>query len=71
MEGREMTYEQLDALDEAIGHIGHAVNLLVQDTNFEWDNPAVVDLLDIQAILDDILEDHEPPEEEVEDWIER
>lgn len=59
-----MTYEQLDALDDAIIHIGNAVNLLVQDVDFDWDNPAVVDLLNIQATLDDILEDNESP------WVE-
>ena len=59
-----MTYEQLGALDEAIGQIGQAANLLVQDADFDWNNPAVVDLLNIQATLDDILEDNEPAEEE-------
>jgi len=59
-----MTYEQLDALDEAIGQIGQAIDVLVQDVDFDWDNPAVVDLLNIQATLDDILEDNEPAEEE-------
>ena len=59
-----MTYEQLDALDEAIGQIGQAIDVLVQDVDFDWGNPAVVDLLNIQATLDDILDDNEPAEEE-------
>ena len=59
-----MTYEQLDALDEAIGQIGQAIDVLVQDVDFDWDNPAVVDLLNILATLVDILEDNEPAEEE-------
>ena len=51
-------------MDEAIGQIGQAIDVLVQDVDFDWDNPAVVDLLNIQATLDDILEDNEPAEEE-------
>ena len=62
-----MTHEQLDALDEAIWQISQAINVLVQDADFDWDNPAVMDLLNIQATLDDILEDNEPALEGVEE----
>ena len=62
-----MTHEQLDALDEAICQISQAINVLVQDADFDWDNPAVMDLLNIQATLDDILEDNEPALEGVEE----
>ena len=59
-----MTNEQLDAIDAAITQLNKAVNLLVEEAGLEWDDENVLNLLNVQANLDDTLESHEPQEEQ-------